>query len=179
MRKILALAVLLFAFSAVASVPEVQAPLKTQRMGFVDDLGITVAVFNLEVADTEETRRIGLMNRTALDPWGGMMFDFGAEDHFAMWMKNTLIPLDMIFLNFKREVIFIAPNRQPGDLSHVSPCHVLLEEHDFVSAEARDNFWNECVAGYESDGHLTRYVVELNAGASKKISLYDVLKNMD
>lgn len=52
----------------------------------------------LEVARTSQQQAIGLMNRTALDPNRGMLFPFDPPQPVNFWMKNTLIPLDMVFL---------------------------------------------------------------------------------
>ena len=56
------------------------------------------ADLHLEVARTEQQREHGLMNRTSLPEHTGMIFVFGADAQVAFWMKDTLIPLDMIFV---------------------------------------------------------------------------------
>lgn len=53
---------------------------------------------NLEIADTFQTREYGLMFRTKLEPHSGMIFVFPTDSPQEFWMKNTLIPLDMIFV---------------------------------------------------------------------------------
>jgi uncharacterized membrane protein (UPF0127 family) len=55
------------------------------------------ADLRLEVARTDAQREYGLMNRTSLPPHTGMIFVFPRDDKVAFWMKNTLIPLDMVF----------------------------------------------------------------------------------
>lgn len=52
-----------------------------------------------EIANTEQTRRIGLMGRTELPEGHGMLFKFPEEEGLQFWMKNTLIPLDILFFN--------------------------------------------------------------------------------
>jgi hypothetical protein len=56
------------------------------------------ADLTLEVAATPAQRQHGLMYRTAMSPHTGMIFVFDRDDAIAFWMKNTLVPLDMIFV---------------------------------------------------------------------------------
>ena len=67
----------------------------------------------MELAKTEAEREKGLMNRTSLDSNKGMLFIFDKEDIYSFWMKNTLIPLDMIWINQNNKVVFISKNAQP------------------------------------------------------------------
>jgi uncharacterized membrane protein (UPF0127 family) len=64
-------------------------------------------VIRVEVANTEEARRIGLMFRDALDENQGMLFVYETEGKHAMWMKNTLIPLSVAFLDDNGTIINI------------------------------------------------------------------------
>src|ERR1700676_2359182 len=57
-----------------------------------------VQVFSVEMATTEEEKTTGLMDRNELADGRGMLFDFSPEQQVSMWMKNTYIPLDMIFI---------------------------------------------------------------------------------
>ncbi|HVR47799.1 MAG TPA: DUF192 domain-containing protein [Candidatus Binatia bacterium] len=56
------------------------------------------ADLTLEVARTEAQREYGLMNRTQIAPRTGMIFVFGGDAPVAFWMKDTLVPLDMLFI---------------------------------------------------------------------------------
>jgi uncharacterized membrane protein (UPF0127 family) len=69
--------------------------------------------FTVEIADTDAARELGLMNRKALSPDRGMLFDFKSPQPVAFWMKNTLIPLDMIFIDKDGQIISIAANATP------------------------------------------------------------------
>jgi uncharacterized protein len=77
--------------------------------------------FTVEIADTEDTIREGLMFRESLAPDAGMLFDFGQVRPASMWMKNTLIPLDMLFMDANGQVIAIARNAVPGSLRSLGP----------------------------------------------------------
>ena len=72
-----------------------------------------VHVFSVELATTDEERERGLMFRKALPDGHGMLFDFETDRSVAMWMKNTLIPLDMIFIRGDGRIANIAENTEP------------------------------------------------------------------
>jgi uncharacterized membrane protein (UPF0127 family) len=67
----------------------------------------------VEVARTVEETHRGLQGRTSLAPGHGMLFIFDREGTHNFWMKDTLIPLDMIWLDAQRRIIFIAANVPP------------------------------------------------------------------
>ena len=77
---------------------------------YVDINGERITV---EVPMTNEDIMNGLMFREELCNSCGMLFVFGHEDYHAFWMKNTLIPLDMVFINTNLEVV---------DVLHATPC---------------------------------------------------------
>jgi uncharacterized protein len=68
------------------------------------------ALLTLEVARTEAEREHGLMNRTSLAPHTGMVFVFDQDAPVEFWMKNTLIPLDMVFVGADGVVRDVAVN---------------------------------------------------------------------
>lgn len=63
--------------------------------------------FNLEVVDTPQTREKGLMYRQYLPEDKGMLFVFEKTGNYPFWMKNTLIPLDMLWINENKEIVRI------------------------------------------------------------------------
>ena len=86
--------------------------------------------FNVEVASTPAQWEQGLMFRQSLAPDAGMLFDFKAPSPISMWMKNTLIPLDMLFIDAQGRIINIAERTVPGSLAPVSaagPARAVLE----------------------------------------------------
>ncbi|WP_300392058.1 DUF192 domain-containing protein [Henriciella sp.] len=77
--------------------------------------------FDIEIADDREEISYGLMNRESMPENAGMLFDFAQPREPAMWMKNTLIPLDMLFITSDGTIQMIARNAQPGSLRTISP----------------------------------------------------------
>ncbi len=69
----------------------------------------------LEVADTMQKRALGLMFRKTLPADNGMIFLFDTLRKGSMWMKNTYIPLDMLFFNQQFEIVHIHENAVPQD----------------------------------------------------------------
>jgi uncharacterized membrane protein (UPF0127 family) len=86
--------------------------------------------FQVEVAASPQERARGLMFRTELAPERGMLFDFGREQPVSMWMRNTLIPLDMLFIGNDGEIRTIAQNTTPLSLETIAsgvPVMAVLE----------------------------------------------------
>ena len=72
-----------------------------------------VKMFAVEMATTDAERETGLMYRKELADGRGMLFDFTPEQEVSMWMKNTYIPLDMIFIRADGRILRIAENTEP------------------------------------------------------------------
>ncbi|HKT43034.1 MAG TPA: DUF192 domain-containing protein [Rhodanobacteraceae bacterium] len=108
--------------------------------------GPTVALdghhFSVELATTPAEQEHGLMDRTAMPADHGMLFVFPDSQPRTFWMKNTLIPLDMLFFDASHHLVAIQANAQP---CKVDPCQL-----------------------YPS-GTPARYVLELNAGTAAKL----------
>ena len=86
--------------------------------------------YEVEVADTPQERARGLMFRRSLDPRAGMLFDFGRDEIARMWMKNTFIPLDMVFADRDGTVRGIARDARPRSVDTISsriPVRAVLE----------------------------------------------------
>ena len=79
-----------------------------------------VQVFSVEMATTEEEKTQGLMYRKELADGKGMLFDFSPEQQISMWMKNTYIPLDMIFIRADGRILRIAENTEPHSTKIIS-----------------------------------------------------------
>ena len=69
--------------------------------------------FYVEIADSQTERIRGLMYRKTLNKDSGTLFVFEEEGIYPFWMKNTLIPLDIIWINKDKEIIFIKESAQP------------------------------------------------------------------
>jgi len=79
-----------------------------------------VQVFSVEMATTEQEKETGLMYRKELADGKGMLFDFSPEQQVSMWMKNTYISLDMIFIRSDGRILRIAENTEPLSTSIIS-----------------------------------------------------------
>jgi uncharacterized membrane protein (UPF0127 family) len=71
--------------------------------------------FMVEFADNDRTRSYGLMCRKVLAPDRGMLFDFKQPQDAAFWMRNTLIPLDIVYIRADGHILSIARNARPLD----------------------------------------------------------------
>ncbi len=97
--------------------------------------------FITELALTPDEMSVGLMFRKDMKDDHGMLFYFGAEREARFWMKNTFIPLDMLFIKSDGTIFYIHENAQPHDLNSIAP-----------------------------DG-LASAVLEINAGLSKELGI--------
>lgn len=104
------------------------------------------AVFQVELADTPESITMGLMYRESMPDNVGMLFVFSDEAMRSFWMKNTLIPLDIIYLDADKKVVSIQHNARPCK-NTISRCPSYPSEKPAM------------------------YVLEINSGLSKKMNI--------
>ena len=100
--------------------------------------------FQVELALTPTEYEYGLMFRKSLDADKGMLFIFKEEGEYPFWMKNTLIPLDIIWIDKNKEVVFINKNTKPCE---VDSCPII------------------------NPNRKAQYVLELSGGMVDKIGL--------
>jgi uncharacterized protein len=109
--------------------PEAQETLPVEQITIETKAGEKY-VFNAEMATTGSQHSKGLMNRESLAEDSGMLFVFGSVDKRSFWMKDTLIPLDMLFIDEDGTINHIHPMAKPLDRSHITsdkPSKAVLE----------------------------------------------------
>lgn len=92
--------------------------------------GSSVLRFDVEISDTAQERSQGLMFRETLAPNEGMLFLYPAAKPVSFWMKNTPLPLDMIFIGDDGRIVHVAAMARPFDETPVSsglPAWAVLE----------------------------------------------------
>jgi uncharacterized membrane protein (UPF0127 family) len=95
-------------------------------------------VFRVELADTPAERAKGLMHRKSMPQDQGMLFVFDMESPVAMWMKNTYIPLDMVFVSRHGRVTGVAADTVPMTETVISsngPAYGVIELNAGVAAQ--------------------------------------------
>jgi uncharacterized membrane protein (UPF0127 family) len=125
--SISAIAIIVLAMGALVFITQQTGP--ASRVDLVRGNG-TVMRIDVEIADSPDERAQGLMNRNSLSKEAGMLFIFDNDEPRYFWMKDTLIPLDMIFIASNLTIIDIHENATP--LSEVAiassgPCKYVLE----------------------------------------------------
>ena len=99
---------------SLACASRAQVPLESQTpMVVLRPMGRADARVRVELARTDPERARGLMFRDRLAEDGGMLFVFPTEEQQTFWMKNTYIPLDMIFIAADRHVLGVVERAQP------------------------------------------------------------------
>lgn len=112
------------------------APLsKIEPLTIATETGATL--FTVEIADTEALRERGLMFRQRLPEDRGMLFDYGQPQPAAMWMKNTYIALDMVFIRGDGTVAYVAENTVPQSLDAIGVAEPVRGVLELAAGTAR------------------------------------------
>jgi len=98
---------------------------------FYDNQDELIANFEVELAQTPEEQQKGLMYREFLDKDKGMLFIYSQERLLPFWMKNTLIPLDIIYIGADKKIVNIITNAQPCQ-KDPCPAYASLEPAQYV-----------------------------------------------
>lgn len=137
--------ILLYIFSIMNKQPE---PTPTKyfftkhgTLQFKDQNNFVKKSIDLEIADSEYSRQLGLMFRNEMKEDEGMLFIFPREDYLSFWMRNTLLPLDILFVNKNKEIVTI---------------------HTYTTPFSEQSFPADTLA---------QYVVEVNAGFTGKFNI--------
>jgi uncharacterized protein len=131
-RRLLLLALLAVPLAATAQTPEPTGPqpvLPKEKLVIVTHDGAK-HVFEVEMALTPAQQTVGEMFRKSVPEDGGMLFDWGTPRESQMWMKNTLVPLDMVFINQDGTIRAIAEDTVPQSLAVIDsngPVRATLE----------------------------------------------------
>jgi uncharacterized protein len=96
-------------------------------------------VVRVEIADTDAERQRGLMGSTALAEDQGMLFVFGGEQELSFWMKNTLIPLSIAFMDSEGRIVDIQDMKPLDD----DPPHYVSAEPARYALEVNQGFFEE------------------------------------
>lgn len=104
-------------FATMLWTGHVQAACQLDRVGLRNEK--TQVIFDIELAVAPQDRARGLMFRESLPKRAGMLFIFDPPQPVVFWMKNTLIPLDIIFVDRTGTVTSIHENAIPGDLTPI------------------------------------------------------------
>ena len=119
---------MLFALSAFSARAQAVEPFKTAKLTIETANGRHV--FTVELALSDRQQMQGLMFRRSLAPDAGMLFDYKTPTQITMWMKNTFIPLDMIFIGADGRIVHIAERAVPQSeeiIPSVKPARAVLE----------------------------------------------------
>jgi uncharacterized membrane protein (UPF0127 family) len=122
--------------------------------------------FHFELAETEEQRIWGLMQRESLEPDHGMLFLFPQETHTAIWSFNCLIDLDVLFIDADWTILAIRHLRAYPEMMRALPPVHSIQDMKRIPAN------HPVIAFFEQQGVHSpspyRYVLEMEAGWSKK-----------
>jgi uncharacterized membrane protein (UPF0127 family) len=130
-RLLLGLLSLALVYPACAQIAFEESPLAIES-------GSGTLRFQIELAVAPEQRSRGLMFRDSLDPDRGMLFDFGRDAPVTMWMRNTYVPLDMLFIEADGRIARIVADTEPlsdAVIGSGGPVRAVLELRAGTTAE--------------------------------------------
>lgn len=125
--------------SKEVSTPKIEFKKEAEAF-LVNPEGDTIQHLDIEIADDDYQRETGLMYRQKMEKNQGMLFVFEEEQPRGFYMKNTYIPLDLIFLNSQNKIVNIAKDAVPEDPSTIpsqAPAQYVLEVNAGMS-----ELWN-------------------------------------
>ncbi len=123
--------------SSVGTAPDTESEAsQLPTLTIINSVGERMPV-QVEIADTDAERQQGLMGRTALAEDAGMLFVFGREQQLSFWMKNTLIPLSIAYIDAQGRIVDIQDMQPLDETSHPSaaPAQFALEVNQGFFAE--------------------------------------------
>ena len=122
MRVIRDIPLFIFVMAALLLSPLASAQDQAQELAItrlVIEAGDGPKTFEVEFASTSDERRVGLMYRTEMADDHGMIFSYPKPRVISMWMKNTFIPLDIIFIRRNGQIANMVENTTPGSLDSI------------------------------------------------------------
>lgn len=111
MHRFLGVVVIVLGMIGLSSAEAGEVTFETSRLDLVTASG--THAFTVELAVTDAQLSQGLMHRPAMSEQAGMLFDFGEDQMVSMWMRNTLISLDMFFIDRQGAIVGIAERTTP------------------------------------------------------------------
>jgi hypothetical protein len=139
-RRSLLMMLTLAPLAALAQEPNITGPqpeLPKEKLTIITRDGVRHD-FMVEMAITPQQQTVGLMFRPAVPPESGMLFDWGIPHDSQMWMRNTISPLDMVFINADGTIRSIAENTVPESLAVIDsrgPVRATLELQAGITAK--------------------------------------------
>jgi uncharacterized protein len=128
----------LAAFLLIAGMSALAASITFEEAPLTIDAGSGQFEFQVEMAVSPEQRGLGLMFREDLAEDRGMLFDFGRLQRASMWMRNTYVPLDMLFIDPEGRITQIAADIRPlsdAVIASREPVRAVLELRAGVTAK--------------------------------------------
>jgi uncharacterized protein len=130
-------------FVVVLMTPAAKAENTTAQILPVDPQKLVIATkdgprsYFIEVADDASERAVGMMFRKSAEPIRAMLFDFGETRLVTMWMRNTFLPLDIVFIGEDRRIVKISANAEPLSLAIIGSQEPVRFALEFAAGAAK------------------------------------------